>query len=299
MRRIGFLTFGDPPRDRSTPWHPRPLEKLGWVEGRNIEVVSYYAGDNADLLARHAAALVAANVDIIATSGTDAALAAQAATKRIPIVLLAAGDPVGSGLVASLARPGGNITGFSVLSTELRAKRVDLVREMLPQARRVGEFVNPRNPLWKVRRRDYEESYRVLGMEPTFIDVATAEAVPDAFAQLVRQRIEVLMVNDDNLFGGALAAQMMRMALERRIATIGGEPALAEEGGLISYGLAGGEGSEKFAYFVDRILRGAAPGDLPVQQATRFTLVINLRTARALGISIPGSMLARADRVIA
>jgi putative ABC transport system substrate-binding protein len=298
MRRIGFLSFGSPPKDGSHPWSPRPLAERGWVEGRNIEVVSYYAGDNAELLGRHAAALVARKVDVIATSGTDAALAAQAATKRIPILLLAAGDPVGSGLVASLARPGGNITGFSVLSTELRAKRVELLRELLPQARRAGEFVNPRNPLWKVRRQDYEHSYRALGMDAAFIDVATAEAVPDAFAQLVRQRIEVLMVNDDNLFGGALAAQMMRMALERRIPTIVGDTALVDDGGLIGYGLAGGEGSEKFAYFLDRILRGTAPADLPIQQATRFRLAINLRTAKALELTIPVSMLARADRVI-
>ena len=298
VRRIGFLSFGDRPRDRSTPWDTPPLEKLGWFEGRNIEVVSYYAGGSAELLARHAAALVAAKVDIIATSGTDAALAAQAATKRIPIVLFAAGDPVGSGLVASLARPGGNITGFSVLSTELRAKRVELLRELLPQVRRVGEFVNPANPLWKVRRKDYEESYRALGIEAAFIDVATAEAVVDAFAQLVRQRAEALMVNDDNLFTGALAARMMGMAVERRIATIVGDTSLPDDGGLVGYGLAGGEGSEKLAYFVDRILRGTAPGELPIQQATRFSFVINLRIARALGIPIPSAMLARADRVI-
>jgi len=296
--RIGFLSFGERPPGGALPWNRRHLEALGWFEGRNVEFVSHYTGDSSDLLDRQAAALVASGLDIIVTSGTDAALAAQRATRRIPIVLLAAGDPVASGLAASLARPGGNITGFSVLSTELRAKRIDLLRELLPNARRVGEFVNPRNPLWKVKRKNYEDNYRSRGLQPLFIDVATAEAVPDAFARLSEQRIQVLMVNDDNLYSGALAARMMELALERRIPTVVGDGALAQDGALVSYAPGGGEASEKFAYFVDRILKGAAPADLPIEQASRFRLVINLRTAKALDVLVPGAMLLRADQVI-
>jgi putative ABC transport system substrate-binding protein len=294
--RIGYLSLGAPGRS-GRAWDPGPLRELGWIEGKNIQVEARYAGDRSDLLARFAAELVRLNVDLIATSGTDAALAAKAATTNIPIVLYAAGDPVGSGLVASLARPGGNVTGYSVLSTELRGKRLELLRELVPDALRVGELVNPRNPLWRVSREAYEATYRAFGLQPLFIDVSAAADVSSAFATLVERRVQAMLVPEDNLFD-ALAAHIMGTALERSLPAIVGDMHMVRNGGLATYAVAPGEGDERFAYFVDRILRGAKPADLPIAQATRFETGLNLRTAKALAVRVPHPLLLRAQTVI-
>jgi putative ABC transport system substrate-binding protein len=298
LHRIGFLSLGAPPTSRAREWDPALLRDLGWIEGKNLAFEIRYAGDTAGLQ-RFAAELVRLKVEIIVTSGTDAALAAKEATTRIPIVLLAAGDPVGSGLVASLSRPGGNITGYSVLTTELRIKRLEVLRELLPAAQRVGELVNPNNPLWRIRHKEYEEAYRSLGMQPLFIDVPVASKLEldNAFAELARQRVQALMVSEDNLFD-ANSARIMRSALERALPTVVGDTRMVRDGGLVSYGISPGEGDHRFAYFIDKILRGAKPADLPVAQATKFRLIINLKTAKALGITIPQSLLLRANEVI-
>jgi putative ABC transport system substrate-binding protein len=296
VHRIGFLSFGAPPTSRAYDWDPAPLRDLGWIEGKNLAFEIRYAGNTADLQ-RFAAELVRLNVEIIVTSGTDAAIAAKQATTRIPIVLLAAGDPVGAGLVASLSRPGGNITGYSVLSTELRIKRLELLRELLPAAQRVGELVNPNNALWRIGHKAYEETYRSLGMRPLFIDVVVASELGHAFAELARRQAQALMVPEDNLFD-ANSAWIMSTALGHALPTIVGDTRMVRDGGLVSYGINPGEGDYRFAYFIDKILRGAKPADLPVAQATKFRLIINLKTAKALGLAIPPSLLLRADEVI-
>jgi putative tryptophan/tyrosine transport system substrate-binding protein len=177
------------------------LRDLGWIEGQNLVIERRWAGDRAELLQRFAAELVRLKVEIIVTGGTDAAVAAKNATASIPIVIFSAGDPVGAGLVTNLSRPGGNITGFSILSTELRVKRLEVLRELLPAAQRVGELVNPTNPFFRVTRKEYEEAYRSLGMQPFFIEVAVAGELGNAFAELARRRAQALVVPADNLFG--------------------------------------------------------------------------------------------------
>jgi putative tryptophan/tyrosine transport system substrate-binding protein len=294
VHRIGFLSLGMPPTSRAHEWDSAPLRELGWIEGKNIVFETRYAGDSADLLQRFAAELVQLKVDIIVTSGTDAALAAKAATTRVPIVLYAAGDPVGAGLVASLSRPGGNITGYSVLTTELRLKRLELLHELLPAAQRIGELVNPRNPLWRIGHKKYEEAYRSLGMQPLFIDVAVAGDVEHAFAELAKRRAQALVVPEDNLFD-ANSVLIMSTALKRALPTMVGDGLMVRNGGLVSYSIGPGEGDHRLAYFIDKILRGAKPADLPIAQATKFRLIINLKTAKALRITIPQSILVRAE----
>jgi putative tryptophan/tyrosine transport system substrate-binding protein len=296
VRRIGYLDLSDPPSNPDQ-WDPAQLRDLGWIEGKSLVIECRYAGGRAELLQPFAAELVRLKVEIIVTGGTDAAVAAKKATTRIPIVMYSAGDPVGAGLAASLSRPGGNITGFSILTTELRVKRLEVLHELLPAAQRVGELVNPTNPFFKVKRKEYEEAYRSLGMQPLFIDVAVAGELGNAFAELGRRRAQALVVPADGLFI-ANSASIMRAAIGNALPTMVSERDMVEDGGLVSYTWSGAEQDHRLAYFIDKILRGAKPADLPVEQPTKFELLINLKTAKALGITIPQSLLLRADEVI-
>ena len=297
VHRIGFLQVGNPPIPAGPDWDPAPLRDLGWIEGKNLVIEYRYAGERAELLPRLAAELIRLKVEIIVTSGTDAAVAARDATTRIPIVMYSAGDPVGAGLVASLSAPGGNITGFSILATELDIKRLEVLRALLPTVQRVGALVNPTNPISKVGRKKYEEAFRALGMQPLFIDVAAASGLGNAFAELARRRAQALVVSQDNLFG-ANSVSIMRASVEHALPTMVGSRGMVEDGGMVSYTYSGDERSRRFAYFIDKILRGARPGDLPIEQPTKFELIINLKTAKALGLTIPQSVLLRADEVI-
>jgi putative ABC transport system substrate-binding protein len=297
VRRIGLLMLGGPPTPEELPWDPGPLRDLGWIEGQNLVIERRYAGDRAELLQPLAAELVRLQVEIIVTAGTDATAAAKEATSRIPVVMFSAGDPVGAGLVASLSRPGGNITGFSIVTTELNVKRLELLHELLPAAQRVGELVNPTNPVSKVGRKRYEEAYRSLGMQPLFIDVAVASELARAFAELARGRAQALIVPADNLFESN-SAWIARAALEQALPTMVGDRDMVEDGGLVSYTYSGAERERRVAYFIDKVLRGAKPADLPVEQPTEFKLIINLKTAKALGLTIPQSLLLRANEVI-
>jgi putative ABC transport system substrate-binding protein len=299
VRRIGFLAMGDPPSSNpdDREWDPAALRDLGWIEGKNLVIERRYAGDRAELLQRFAAELVQLKVEIIVTNGTDAAVAAKDATTRIPIVIFSAGDPVGAGLVASLSRPGGNITGFSILSRELRVKRLEVLHELLPAAQRVGELVNPTNPFFRVARKEYEEAYRSLGMRPLFIDVAVATELGNAFAELARWRAQALVVPTDNLFR-ANSVWIMRAAVGQALPTMVDIKDMVKDGGLVSYTFSDTERDHRFAFFVDKILRGAKPADLPIVQPAKFELVINLKTAKTLGLTIPQSLLLRADEVI-
>ena len=297
VHRIGYLRLGDPPVPATPDWDPAPLRDLGWIEGKNLVIERRYAGDNAELLRSFAAELVRRNVEIIATAGTDAAVAAKEATTTIPIVMHAVGDPIGADLVTNLSRPGGNITGFSLVATQLRRKGLEVLHELLPSAQRVAELVNPANPFFGFGQEQYENVYRSLGMQPNFVDVATARDLPTAFAEIARRRAQALVVPLDNLFV-ANSSWIMRVAAERALPTLVWSGEMVKDGGLVSYSFSEAEQDQRFAYFIDKMLRGAKAGDLPIEQPTKFELVINLKTAKALGIAIRQSLRVRADEVI-
>jgi putative ABC transport system substrate-binding protein len=296
VRRIGFLGF--------VPSTPAEIQReaaayraFGWIEGENLVVENRYAGGKPELLRQYAEELVRLKVEIIGTHGTAAAIAAKNATTRIPIVMWAAGDPVRAGLVASLARPGGNITGFSIAEPELNAKRLRLLRELLPSAQRIGVLVDSSNPYHETMLEENERLFRSLGMQPIVVTVTAASELENAVAEVARRRAQALIVAPEVLFSQNQEL-LMRAALRHALPTLVAGRAYADAGGLLSLAIDGAEFDRVFAYFVDKILRGAKPADLPVQQPSRFVLSINLKTAKALGLTIPQSLLQRADEVI-
>jgi putative ABC transport system substrate-binding protein len=297
IRRIGVLSLGDMP----TPSELEPtrvaLRDLGWIEDKNFTYERRYVGDRPELLKKSAQELVGRKVDLLVTSGTDAALAAKQATSIIPIVMFSVGDPVLVGLVSNLSHPGGNITGFSIVSTELDAKRLELLRELIPGIQRVGELVNSSNPYYSAARPAYERIYDSLGLEPIFLAVRATSDLEDAVATAARQKAQALVVPGDNLFNSN-RDDIMRTALRYRLPTIVENKELLESGGLIAYTFNSKERAQRYAAFVDKILRGATPGDLPIEQPTTFELLVNLRTARELGLVVPRSILTRANEVV-
>ena len=297
VRRIGVLGSGAQPSPDDLLYFHAHLRELGWVEGQNLLVERRYANGRAELLRPYAEELVRLKVELIATNGTDAALAAKNATTTIPIVIWSAGDPVRTGLVASLARPGGNITGYSIVSPELDAKRLALLRELLPIAQRVGVLENSTNPIFGVKRKENEPLYRSLGMQTIIVEVAAASELENAVAEMARQRAQALVLAADSLFR-VNRVLIMSAALRHTLPTIveGGD--MLEAGGLLSYTASVAELDHPHAAFIDKILRGAKPADLPIEQPTKFELGINLKTARALGINVPKTLLLRADEVI-
>jgi putative tryptophan/tyrosine transport system substrate-binding protein len=295
VRRIGWLGLGAPPPPAERQQQYAALRELGWIVGQNLLIDQRYG--SAELLPRVAREFVRLRVDLIVADGTVATLAAKNATTTIPILMWSAGDPVGAGLVASLARPGGNITGYALLSPEIDVKRLSLLRELLPATQRVGELINSTNPYFREARKPLEEAYRSLGMQPIFIDLAQT-TLEDAMTEMVRQRVQALHVPYDALFGDDAIVRSMRAALKHALPTIVDGDELLEAGGLLSYDYNLAELQHRDAAFIDRILRGAKPFDLPIEQPTKFDLMINLRTAKALGIAVPHSLLLRADKVI-
>jgi putative ABC transport system substrate-binding protein len=297
VRHIGSLGLGSMPNPAYLQQMWGPTRELGWIEGQNLIVDRRYAGGNAELLRPIAEELVRLNVELIVTNGTDAALAAKSATTRIPIVMFSVGDPVRSGLVASLGRPGGNITGYSIVAPELDAKRLSLLRELLPTTQRVAVLVNPANSYSKITREELERVCRSFRMQPIFVGAAETNELANAVAEASRRRAEALIVTAENVFWSNRVL-LMRTALEHRLPTIVGDREILEAGGLLSLAHDAAEQYRALAYFLDRILRGAKPADLPVQQPSRLLLSLNLKTAKALGITIPQSLRARADEVI-
>jgi putative ABC transport system substrate-binding protein len=297
VRRIGFLGSGARPTAVELHEGDAPLRALGWVEGKNLLFERRYANGRAELLRPLAEELVRLNVELIVTFGTDATLAAKNATTTIPIVIKSAGDPARSGLVASLARPGGNITGYSIISPELNAKRLALFRELLPGVQRIGWLENSTNPYYRATRKDLEQVCRSLAIQPIFVQVAAASEVQEAVAEAARQQAQALFVPIDTLFYET-RAEIMRAALKHALPTMAQRITVLEDGALIAYDPTLGEENDRNAAFIDRILRGAKPAELPIEQPTKFELIINLKTAKALGITIPPSLLLRADEVI-
>jgi putative ABC transport system substrate-binding protein len=273
------------------------LLELGYKEGQNLEIM-YRSSDGRDeRFSSLASELVHLKVDLILTRGTPAALAAKSASQTIPVVMAASGDPVGSGLVASLGRPGGNVTGLSLFNVEIYAKRVELLRELVPRLTRIAGLFNMSNPVLPVQWKEVERAAQSLGIQPQLLDVRRPEDLPRAFDAAAKQRAQALIVGLDGVTQGNLRP-IAELAAKQRLPSMYAEKAYAAVGGLITYGASDFHMYQRAAAFVDRIFKGAKPADLPVEQPTKFELVINLKTAKALGLTIPQSLLQRADEVI-
>jgi len=271
------------------------LATLGYVEGKNIVIEDRSAEGHADRLGELARELVASKIDIIVTPGVTASRAARQATGTIPIVMLHAGDPVGAGLIASLARPGGNVTGTTNLS--YGGKQVELVRELVPRAAKLVVLLNPSNANAHQFVTDAMEAGRKFNLSIAIAEVARAEDFPNAFAMIRDTRPDALVVMGDP-FIGEHQAQVFAFAASARLPASYDITDLSRAGGLIAYGPILAEHYVMGAGYVDRILKGARPADLPVEQPRRFELVINMKTAKALGLTVPQSLILRADEVI-
>jgi putative ABC transport system substrate-binding protein len=294
VRRIGFLVGGarEPDAEKEIT---AALAEVGWVVGQNV-VIDWRNGPY-DELPHYAEDFVHAKVDLIMTAGTPATLAAKNATSSIPILMWGTADPVAAGLVASLARPGGNVTGIALLAPEQRVKRLSLLREVLPGLRRVGELDLSTNPGLRPERKQVEEAYQALGMEPIFVDVARTRKLGDVLAEMIRRHAQALNLIADTIYG-SWKPQLFNAAISASLPTIVNDYEMLEAGALLSYQEDQREVLHKGALLFDKLLRGAKPADLPIEQPTKFILGINLKTARALGITIPQSLLQRADKVI-
>jgi putative ABC transport system substrate-binding protein len=273
------------------------LGDLGYREGENVLLEERYANGRFDRLPVLAAELVGKPVDVILTQTTAAAQAAKRATATIPIVVVTSGDLVGIGVVQSLARPGGNVTGLSFLGTELAVKQLELLREVAPGTTRVAFLASRAFPPEVVFFREMERGAPHLGLSTRFVETTTAPDYPALFAEMVREGANAVVVAPGQA-NFASWRQIIALAARHRLPTMYPGREFTEAGGLVSYFINRSEFYRRAAYFVDRILKGAKPSDLPIEQPTTFELVINVRTARGLGLVVPASLLARTDRVI-
>ena len=296
MRRVGVLSIGRTDTEEERRELMIPMRELGWIEGRNLTVERRFANLQVDPLRPYAEELVRLKVEVILTFGTEAAFAAKNATTSIPIVLSSAGDPVGTGLVASLARPGGNITGYSIVSSEIEAKRAALMHELLPAAQRIAVVVDPSNRISGPLRKRADEAFRSLGVQPIFIEATSEQQLLDVPAEAGRERAQALEMPSG--ITGASARRLMQSAIGYRLPIVVTDRDLLEAGALMAFYPNTDDRGRRVAAIVDKILRGAKPADIPIEQPTRFTLLINLKTAKALGITVPQSLLLRADEVI-
>ena len=273
------------------------LGELGWIEGKNVVVEYRYADNHPDRLPAFAAELVHLKVDVIVTDGTLAPLAAKQATSTIAIVMAPAGDPLGSGLVASLSHPGGNITGLSLMAPDLGGKRLELLKELLPDLSSVAILWNAANPYAAAVFRETDRAARTLRITLQSLEVRSPGDFDIVFEAAKVQHPEGLITVEDPLTG-ANRKQIVDFAATNRLPAIYGIRNFVEAGGLISYGASVFDLSRRAATYVDKILRGAKPADLPIQQPTKFEFVVNLSAAKALDLTIPPALLARADEVI-
>jgi putative ABC transport system substrate-binding protein len=294
---VGFLGSGTPSsqRDQTEAFVTR-LHELGWTEDRNIAIAYRWAEGHAGRDAEIAAEFVRLKVDVILASGTAAALAAKRATPVIPVVFPVVNDPLGSGLVASLARPGGNVTGLSLQNPDLAGKRLELLREAVPGLRRLAILTNAGNPGAVLEMRDIQAMLRRLGVDAVTLETRRAENIPSMFDTL-KGAADALYVCSDALTI-ANRTRIASLALAAHLPTVNGPREFVEAGGLISYGANIPDLFRRAADYVDKILRGAKPADLPVEQPTKFDFVVNLKTAKALGLTVSPMLLARADEVI-
>jgi putative tryptophan/tyrosine transport system substrate-binding protein len=298
MPVIGYLNSGSPESDtpRLTGLR-RGLNESGYVEGRNLVIEYRWAGNQADRLPALAADLVQLRVAVIVAAGPPSTFAAKAATTSIPIVFGVGADPVQLGLVASLNRPGGNLTGFNAFGGELGAKGLALLHELVPSAATIGFLENPNNPLFELLTRDVLAAAPVMGLTVQTLKASTDREIDAAFASLVQARTGALLVGGDVFFNSRIE-HIVGLAARHAIPTMYQLPEFVVAGGLISYGTSLIEEYREVGLYAGRILKGEKPGDLPVIQATKLELVINLKTAKALGLQIPDRLLALADEVI-
>jgi putative ABC transport system substrate-binding protein len=273
------------------------LRELGYLEGQNIVIEYRWAEGKYQRFPTLIAELLAQRVEVIVTAGTPASLAVKKATTSVPLVVVGVGDPVASGLVASLKRPGGNITGVTSIADETEGKRLELLREVLPTLSRIAVLSNPENQSMEPVLKEMRAAAQVLGMKVQVFDVRTPDELDETFKAIVRERPGVLRVMGDRLFLHN-RQRIMDFATKQRLPVMPGHPELVEAGGLIAFGPSYPGMHRRAAYFVDRILKGAKPADLPVERPTKFELVVNLTAAKALGLKIPPSLLRRADQVI-
>jgi putative ABC transport system substrate-binding protein len=274
------------------------LRELGYVDGHNMALEYRWADGRSDRLPSLAAELVQLRVDVIVSAwGTPAALATKKATSTIPVVFAGVGDAVGVGLVASLARPGGNVTGSTFITEETIGKQLELLKGVLPRIARVGVVVNPGNPVYGPVLKASEAPARALGLSLTVVAVQRAEDFESAIRAAIQGHVDGLVVLRDPVLI-INRGQLLALAANRGLPAVYGMREFVDSGGLMSYGPSLVDMYWRAAYLVDKILRGARPSDLPVEQATKFELIINLKTAKALGLTIPQSLLLRADEVI-
>jgi putative tryptophan/tyrosine transport system substrate-binding protein len=296
---IGFLNTQSPDTfGRYVPAFGKGLKEMGYVEGQNVAVVYRWAEGNYNRLPALATELVERHPTVIAaTGGLGSAAAAKAATMTIPIVFEVGVDPVTFGLVSSLNRPERNVTGFTLLISALPAKRLELLRELVPSPHLIAALLNPNNPSFEMELRDIREASNAVGQKLLIVKASTENEIDEAFAVIMQQRASALFVGGDPYFNSR-RDQVVALAARNAIISIYSLREFALAGGLISYGTDVADVFRQVGVYTGRILKGAKPADLPVMQPTKFDLVINLKTAKALGLTIPPKLLARADEVI-
>ena len=273
------------------------LRELGYVEGRNVQIEYRWAEGKYERFPELVAELLALKVDVLVTAGTPAALAIKRATTTIPLVMVAVGDPVGTGLVASLARPGGSMTGLTSIAPDLEGKRLELLRAAVPKLSRVSVIWNPANPFHVTAEKEARSAAQVLQMKVHSVGVRTAQELDPAFVAIVKERPGAFIVLADRIFLHN-RGRIVDFAVRNRLPAVYAYRELVEAGGLMSFGPNYADMHRRAATFVDKILKGAKPADLPVEQPTKFELLINLKTAKALGLTIPPSVLLRAEEII-
>lgn len=299
MVRLGFLSGGPRTPDGLPPHALRDnLRQLGYIEGQNISYVSRFAEGQADRLGAFAAELVALSVDVIATQGGPAAMAAKQATSSIPIVMTrTAGDAVAAGLIASLARPGGNVTGLTDESVQLSAKRMELLKEAVPKAAVIAVLWNTNDQGMTLRYQQIEKAARALKVEVQALPVRRPDDFADAFSAMATRRPDAMFLVADGLTT-ANRQQIIEFAAKQRIPAMYEFDFLVREGGLMSYGPSVEDDFRRAAIYVNRVLKGARPADLPAEQPTRYYLGLNLKAAAALGLAVPPALLFRADHIV-
>ena len=297
MPVIGILSTASPGPNPFMAAFRQGLSEAGYVEGQNLAIEYRWAEGHYDRLPALAADLVGRKVDLIMASSPPSALAAKSATSTIPIVFRGGTDPVGTGLVASLARPGGNLTGVSFIADELTAKRLELLSEMVPRVGVIALLMNPNNATAERVIRDVQEAARTKGLQLHILKASSESEIDTAFASLVQLHAGALVVGADPFLSGR-REQLVALASRRAVPSIYAWREFAASGGLISYGPSLTSAFRLVGHYAGKVLKGAKPADLPVQQPTTLDLVINLKTAKALGLTIPPSLLQRADQVI-
>ena len=299
MPVIGFLNSGSPgPLGRILAAFRQGLKEAGYVEGQNVAIEYRWAHGQYERLPALAAELVHRSVAVLAATSTPAALAAKAATGTVPTVFTTASDPVELGLVASLSRPGGSVTGATQLSVEVGPKRVELAHELIPRATIVGLLVNPTNPVAETLSRDLQAAAGTLGLQPHVLHASTEREIDDGFAAFSARRRGGALVIAADAFFNSRSEQLGALTLRHALPTIFGYREFVDAGGLVSYAGSIMDSYRWAGHYSGRILKGEKPADLPIQQSTKVDLMINLKTAKALGITVPPTLLARADEWI-